>query len=101
MESDAWTLLDGLGLEGKDREITEKLLKLVDRVVVSCNEGFCVFYSTINMHANTIKQLPLTRIADTPVLVFNGKKIVTVGVLVPPYVHLVVVVSRTWGNEPA
>lgn len=101
MEDEVWTILDSLELDGKDREVAEELLELPDRAVISCSDEQCVFYSTIQATSDTIKRLPLTRVADTPLLVYSGEKLTAVALVVPPYVHLVLVVTRTRGNEPA
>lgn len=101
MEGEAWTILDSLELEDIDRTVVERLLELLNRTTVSCNPERCVFYSTIQASSDALKRLPFAPLSDTPVLLYSGERVTAVGLVVPPYVHVVLVIKRTQSYEPA
>lgn len=83
---------DFLEEDGKDLETVEEILSTCDQYTLSCNNRFCAAYAVVP--ADSMKRFSsLSWLGNTPVLLYVGERATVVGLIVPPFVHLVVVVK--------
>lgn len=101
MEEKEESFLDALELSGRDREVVAELLELPSHIKASCSNEYCAFYSLVQLHtaAKVLDRLTV-KVSDAPVMVYVGENVSVTALLVPPHVHIVILVRRMQVDEP-
>lgn len=100
MVENGWAFLDTLGLDNEERKLLASVLNIPEKLTVSCNEEYCVFYYSLPFSRDVVSKLSfLPSVTGTPVLARVVRKVAVVGLVVPPYIHVIIVVSRMLNDE--